>query len=288
MERRNSMMDLKIIDEELLYKVLSVPSYFGRERLMAEFLVGYAKENGYEAKVDKKGNVYITKGRPSGDGYYPCVAAHLDTVQLAQIAYIERNERIPLITEVVDGRHKIYADGLGLAADDKCGIVIALSIMSRMPVCKAAFFVEEENGCVGSMNADFSWFKDVGYIMEFDSPEGNCASWATEGVALFDWKFYENYLLDLGEEFGLTNYVHHPHTDVFMLRLYTSLACMNFGAGYYKYHSSSEYCIAEEMDNAADMGLHLIRRLGQRKYIIPVNGFYFEDDNFVDLKMRFQ
>ncbi len=45
--------------------------------------------------------------------------------------------------------------------------------------------------------------------------------------------------------------------------------CMNFGAGYYKYHTPSEYCIAEEMDNAAAMGLYLINRLGYREYVFP-------------------
>ena len=42
--------------------------------------------------------------------------------------------------------------------------------------------------------------------------------------------------------------------------------CMNFGAGYYKYHTRNEYCIVEEMEHAAAMGFYLIGRLGHKEY----------------------
>ena len=274
------MNDLKVIDEELMYKILSIPTYTGKEYHMIEFLMEYIREKGYDGGIDGKGNVYLCKGNlPEGE-FYPCVSAHMDTVQYEQIPFIEAGHPIPLCTEERDGKHIIYAEDFGFGGDDKCGIVIALAIVDKLPACKAVFFVEEEIGCIGSLNAELSWFKDVGYVMAFDSPEGNCASWSCSGECLFDRCFYETYLVELGEKFGLTNYVAHPYTDVMVLRIDTALNCMNFGAGYYKYHTRGEYCVVEEMDNAAAMGLYLIDRLGHKEYVFPYAPSRVKDENY--------
>lgn len=252
-----------------MYKVLSTPSFTGQEYRMTEFLMAYAKEMGYAFEMDAKSNVYLRKGTLPDGEYYPCVTAHMDTVQYEQQPFIEKGQSIPLVTEEKSGIHFIFAEDFGLGGDDKCGIAIALAILQHTPICKAVFFVEEESGCAGSHEAELSWFKDVGYIMGFDSPEGNCASWSCSGTCLFDRHFYETYLAELGDKFGLTNYVQHPYTDVMLLRIETALTCMNFGAGYYNYHTPSEFCIAEEMDNATAMGLYLINRLGYKEYVYP-------------------
>ena len=277
--RRNDPYCLKSL---LMYRVLSVPTYTGKEHRMIEFLMDYARDKGYDGGLDEKGNVYMCKGAPPNGGYYPCVTAHMDTVQYEQIPFIEAGVPIPLVTEEVKGKHRIYAEDFGLGGDDKAGIVIALTLLDKLPICKAVFFVEEESGCYGSRNTELTWFKDVGYVIAFDSPEGNCASWSCSGECLFDRAFYETYLVELGEMFGLTKYVAQPYTDAMVLRIDTALMCMNFGAGYYKYHTLSEYCIAEEMDNAAAMGLYLINRLGYKEYVFPYakRSLSVVDDNY--------
>ena len=276
------MIGLKTINEDLMYRVLSVPTYTGKEHWMIELLMDYARDKGYDGGIDEKGNVYMCKGVPPDGGYYPCVTAHMDTVQYEQIPFIKAGKPIPLVTEEIKGKHRIYAEDIGLVGDDKAGIVIALTILDKLPICKAVFFVEEEAGCCGSQKAELSWFKDVGYVIAFDSPEGNCASWSCSGECLFDGAFYETYLVELGEKFGLTKYVAHPSTDAMVLRIDTALMCMNFGAGYYKYHTPSEYCIAEEIDNAAAMGLYLINRLGYKEYVFPYSpkSPYEKDENY--------
>ena len=272
-----------------MYRVLSVPTYTGKEHRMIEFLMDYSRDKGYDGGIDEKGNVYMCKGAPPDGGYYPCVTAHMDTVQYEQIPFIEAGKPIPLVTEEIKGKHRIYAEDFGLGGDDKAGIVIALTILDKLPVCKAVFFVEEESGCYGSRNTELTWFKDVGYVIAFDSPEGNCASWSCSGECLFDRLFYETYLVELGEKFGLTKYVAHPYTDVMVLRINTALMCMNFGAGYYKYHTPDEYCIAEEMDNAAAMGIYLINRLGYKEYMFPYSpkSPYEKDENFAFFSRMF-
>ena len=264
------MLELSHINKELLYKVLATPSFSEKELRLQEFLMEYASQKDYECSIDDKGNIYMAKGKLSDGCFYPCVTAYMDTVQDSQVVFIDKDEHLPLITESrEDGKHIIYTEGFGLGGDDKAGIVIALSIMDNTPICKAVFFVEEEIGCRGSSNCELPWFKDAGYIMAFDSPEGNCASWSCNGERLFDRSFYETHLEVLGEKFGLTKFVAHPYTDAYILRMDTCLACMNFGAGYYLYHTLNEYVVPEEMDNATTMGLYLIDRLGYKEYVLP-------------------
>ena len=269
MMKMENYLNLSRIDEDLLYKVLSIPTFSEKEQRMQEFLLQYSKDKGFQASMDEKGNVYLSKGELRQGEFYPCVIAHMDSVQDEQIPFIEKNLPIPLKTKVEDGKHIIYAEGFGLGGDDKAGVVIALAIMEAMPVCKAAFFVNEEIGCQGSGHSDLRWFKDVGYIIAYDAPGSNCASWACQGERLFDRKFYENYLVELDTLFGLNNFQFHPYTDVMVLRMDTVLACMNFGAGYYRYHTLNEYVVAEEMDKAVAIGIHLINRLGLREHVIP-------------------
>jgi putative aminopeptidase FrvX len=272
-------LGLTTIDENLLYQVLSIPTYSGKEVRMQEFLFKYATEHGLQAHIDNKGNIYLQKGSLEKGRFFPCLVAHMDTVHSRQIPFIEANKKIPLQTEVVNGNHLIFAEDFGLGGDDKAGIVIALTIMEMLPVCKAVFFVEEEIGCGGSEVAELSWFRDVGYIIAFDAPGRNCASWSCGGELLFDKTFYEKFLRELGNKHGLTNFEAHPYTDVMMLRMNTCLACMNFSAGYYNHHTSIEYVVAEDMDQAVAMGLHLINRLGNKEYIIPYTPHYLDVDN---------
>lgn len=263
------MLGLQVVNEELMYDLLSVPSYTGMEHRMKDFIANHAKQKGYECITDDKGNLSLRKGELPGGSYYPCLTAHLDTVQAKQVPLIKEDKRLKLITEEVDGQHKIYTRYLGLGGDDKAGIVVALSIMDLVPLCKAVFFVEEEQGCRGSREASFSWFNDVGYVIAFDAPEYNCASWSCWGVSLFDRHFYETYLAELGPKLGLTKFYSHPYTDIMVIRENTQLACMNFGSGYYNYHLPNEYCIAEEIDKSASLGIYLVNRLGLEKHYIP-------------------
>ena len=286
----NYRTEMKVINEGLMYQVLSIPSFSGQERWIQKYLMEHALRREFSAGIDAKGNIYMCKGTVADGEFYPCLTAHMDTVHSRQIPFIETGKCFPLQTEEVNGKHLIFAEDFGLGGDDKAGIVIALTIMDYLPACKTVFFVEEEIGCAGSEVAELSWFKDVGYIIAFDAPGSNCASWSCSGERLFDRAFYSYYLEELGDKFGLTHYEEHPYTDVMKLRMNTSLACMNFGAGYYNHHTSVEYVVAEDMDNAAAMGLHLINRLGHKEYVIPFTPRYLnkEDDDYDYFEKKFE
>lgn len=269
--------------EDIAIKTLSVPSVSGWEHMMRGYLITFAEEHGIECEIDDAGNVYMTKGNVNHEEYYPCVCAHMDTVQSLQRKWISENKFLEVKTEETEGKHHYYCEDFGLGADDKAGIAVCLSLFMTEPVLKGVFFVMEEVGCLGSEEANLAWFRNVGYIIAYDSPERD-VSWACGGARLFDRDFYENYLADLVDEFKIKKFCNHPFTDAMMLRRNTSLACMNMFAGYYNYHTSYEYCIAEEMDEAVRLGKTLISRLGYKEYLIPYVGrmhdAHNEDDEF--------
>ena len=59
------MMKLQTIDENLMYSVLSTPTFTGKEWLMVECIAEHIQMKGYEGGIDDKGNVYLCKGKLS-------------------------------------------------------------------------------------------------------------------------------------------------------------------------------------------------------------------------------
>ncbi len=56
----------------------------------------------------------------------------------------------------------------GLGADDKNGIWVALKSLERYDILKVALFVSEEVGCIGSGEADLSFFDDCRFVIGVD------------------------------------------------------------------------------------------------------------------------
>ena len=78
------------MDIKLLKDVLSIPSISGNESMLRDYIVEFAIENEIDYVLDKKGNVYLTKGkdRVTLGEYYPCVVSHIDTVHRSHIDLI--------------------------------------------------------------------------------------------------------------------------------------------------------------------------------------------------------
>ena len=55
----------------------------------------------------------------------------------------------------------------------------------KRDILKAAFFVSEEIGMLGSKQADPKFFEDVGYALQFDAPTGNWFSVQCSGTKLW-------------------------------------------------------------------------------------------------------
>jgi len=256
---------MKTTEEKLnrLKEVLSIPTYSQDEKLMIEYLQKVLTEKGYDHYTDVHGNVYATKGKAEN---YPCFIAHTDTVHKVNLnlTVVESYHKGETILKGVDSSN---GKATGIGGDDKCGILLALEMLDELPNVKAAFFVSEEIGCRGSMYADPEFFKNVGYAIQYDSPEGDSMSLTLMGRYLFNQKSeFANKVTGLIKEHGVNNWAYHPYTDAWQIVEQFEIACLNLAAGYYQYHTANEYVSIKDVENGFQLGLKLVETLGEKKY----------------------
>ena len=263
--------DFSYINKDLVYEVLSVPTYTKYEFRLATYIVLWARRNKIDYELDEYGNVYLTKGQVEDGEFYPCVTSHMDTVQSGQKELAQIGLNLQIKTRVNDeNKHELYVDGMGIGADCKSGVAISLSLFKHCKKLKACFFLEEETGMIGAYQLNKEWFKDVGYVIGWDSPELNRAAWCCNGTKLFNKDFFVENIQTLCYDHGVTTFNMEPYTDVKAIRELTNIVCMNFGNGGYHAHCSNEYCVIEDIDAACKMGVALIEHLGNKQYLIDV------------------
>lgn len=257
-----------------LKEVLSVPTHSKNETRMIKYLTNVLDEKGYEYEVDSMGNIFVTKGNTE---YFPLFIAHTDTVHV-----VNENLRIKEYIHN-DHRHqnKVALTGFdcennnpsGCGGDDKCGVFLALEMLDTLDNVKVAFFVSEEIGCLGSRAAVKSnpeFFKNVGYAIQYDSPEGDSLSSTLMGKYLFESSSeFTNKVGDVIKERGITKWAKHPYTDIWPLLEEFDFCCLNLAAGYYRYHTHNEYVIVDDVQNGYDLGMELYNILGENKYFRP-------------------
>jgi di/tripeptidase len=243
-----------------LKEVLSIPTYFDEESRMVEYLKKVLDEKGYTYKVDKLGNIYVTKGKAKR---YPCFVSHTDTVH-------QINENLEVIEPeefILTGIDSETGQPSGIGGDDKCGVFLCLEMLDELEVVKVAFFVGEEYGMKGSKEACPKFFKDVKYSIQFDSPYGNTMSLTLMGKPLFntDSEFADTVSPILIER-GITEWQAHPYTDTYQLMEKFDFPCLNIAAGYYRYHTPNEYVEVGDVINAFITACLLVEDLDKDFY----------------------
>lgn len=252
-----------------LKEVLSIPTHSYHEEMMIEYLQKVLKEKGYHNYTDEYGNIYATKGVSKN---YPCFIAHTDTVHHINMN-LQVVESVKSDQVILTGIDKETKKASGIGGDDKCGIFLALEMLDTLPNVKAAFFVGEEVGCQGSKHADPEFFSNVGYVIQFDSPEGDSMSMSLMGRELFDKKSdFGDKVSGLIREHGISYWASHPFTDVWQIMEKFDIACLNLAAGYYRYHTDHEYVVVDDVQNGFNLGLKLVEQLGENRYDNPKKG----------------
>lgn len=247
---------------EMLKSILAVPTNSGNEGQMVEWISSFVKRNVPDASVtvDRVNNVVITKGQST---VYPCVSAHIDTVQpLDPVEIVESGDGLYGI------RNKRRA---GIGADDKAGVYVCLELLQSMEVLRVIFFAAEEVGCVGARKISASHFDNVGYMLEFDCPSRNMVSYTSGRERLFEnrGKFIQKALPVLQRN-GSTLWQHHPYSDVMIVRRRFPISCLNLSCGYYNWHAANEYVCVSEVQAAVNNGATLLQSLGNELYPCPV------------------
>lgn len=246
---------------ELLKRLLAVPSYSRKEQRMVEFILEHIRQRGPKrcgrAWADKWNNVYIRKGSTEP---VPLVCAHLDTVY--NWNQVELAEKDGLLVGYGLDRNRS-----GVGGDDKCGCFLCLELLERFDNIAVVLFGQEEIGFVGSRHADATFFREVGYAVEFDAPGKGLVSYSAGGQQLFqnDGEFIKTAMPVL-QRFGFVHFQHHPFTDVTGLRQRFAFSCLNLSCGYHRWHTDHEHVNISEVQTALEMGTELIAALGNRRY----------------------
>jgi tripeptide aminopeptidase len=232
---------------QLFLEIMNVQSSTYHTERMAEYIFDYALSKGWDIDVDND-NLYVTKG-VSPDGYYPCIVSHTDTV----------HDIIP------DADYNVICDGniamaydlrrmqpTGIGGDDKVGIYICLSMLDSLPYCKAAFFRDEEVGCVGSGLALMSFFKDCRFILQCDRKGNKDFVYSIMGSLLYSDKFYKA-INPIISNYGYEESI-GGLTDVYTLAdKGVGISVANMSCGYWNPHMPDEMINLQDVENCLNM-----------------------------------
>jgi len=139
-------------------EISKIPRCSKHEEKVREYLISFAKEKGFEYKVDEVGNVVIIKKADPGFEDKPTIIlqGHIDMVceKNKDTQHDFEKEGVKL---VVDGDW-LRADGTTLGADNGVGVAAALAILEdenlKSGRIEALFTIDEETGLTGAFNLD--------------------------------------------------------------------------------------------------------------------------------------
>lgn len=240
---------------KLLKDLLMINSPSSKEDEMINFILEYVADKSYDVTTDAVGNIYIKKGTAE---VYPCVVAHMDEVHKPNA-----NKIIVEADGVIFGYDPVSGGTVGIGADDKNGIWVALKLLEKFDTLKVAFFIGEEVGCVGSKASDLEFFKDCGYVVQCDRKYGKDFISKISGDSLCSEEFIKTC--------DLEKYGYKPTsglmTDVQALRNRgVKASCCNISCGYYNPHTSSENIHKDELYNCLNFVENIIKNCGNKRF----------------------
>lgn len=225
-----------------LYKV-HAPSR--KEADMITFLDNWLRDQGLSPTIDEKGNILVTKGVADT---YPCIVAHIDEVHHTRA----EDYKVCQCDDVLYGFSASGKGQVGIGADDKNGIWVALNAIKKLKVLKVAFFTGEEIGCLGSAAVDMSFFGDCRFVLQCDRKGGSDFINNASGVQLCTKEFVD--LMDI-KKYGY-KVTSGMMTDVMELRRNGLEICAaNLSCGYYNPHTDRELTVMSELRNCLNMVL---------------------------------
>lgn len=154
------------------YHLTRCPRPSKHEEVVREFLVKWAKERKIECRVDKVGNVIMSKpATPGMENRCPVVLqAHMDMVPQARAGKVFDFQKDPIETKIVDGW--VYACDTTLGADDGLGVAAAMAVLESKTIkhgpIEALITTDEETGMTGAFGLKKGELKGK-YLLNLDS-----------------------------------------------------------------------------------------------------------------------
>lgn len=180
-QKNQKQMSLVDLDDSNLFTffetICTIPHGSGDTKAISDFLVEFAKRNGYEYNQDEFNNVIIWA--PASPGFEDsdpiALQAHIDMVCVSVDE--AKNPALVGVKPITDGTW-IWADGTSLGADDGIGVAIILSILEDRtvahPPIEAIFTVDEEVGLLGAQYMDLDLLQSRRMINLDNEAENSC------------------------------------------------------------------------------------------------------------------
>ena len=170
------LTDQEIIDAtvENFRLLAAVPRPSHHEEKISDYLMSWAKEQGYEAVQDDVKNIMFEV--PATEGYedLPLTAlqGHMDMVCVAEdgVDFDPLTDPIQVVLDEENGT--LTADGTSLGADDGVGVAIIMgAVQGRLAhgPLRILITVDEEDGMEGAFNMDASWLEGLDYLINIDN-----------------------------------------------------------------------------------------------------------------------
>lgn len=234
---------------ELLKELYGISAQTHQEKDMIAFVSHRLTDLGVSFTIDKAGNIYATKGKATT---FPCIAAHLDEVHQAR----EKGYEVLFVKdELIIGFNSGKREFNGIGADDKNGIWVCLKCLEKYDNLKCVFFVGEEQGCIGSRQADMKFFDDCRFVLQCDRKGNSDFINRIYGESLCSSQFLKDASLKehgYKEENGM-------QTDVRTLRdRGLEISCANISCGYYYPHTPHEMTNIEDLKKCRTLVEHII------------------------------
>jgi len=232
----------------ILKKLYRIQAKTGNEETMINYLVNLIPTliPEVQLKVVEK-NIYVTKGVAET---YPCIASHVDQVQpiCKDITVFEQNG-------IFFGFDFVARKQVGLGADDKNGIFLAILAIINTPIIKAVFFHGEETGCNGSNKCDMTFFDNVRYVVQCDRKGSSDFINNGSGVGLCSKEFETDCQI---EQFGYKTNTGGITDVVALKKRGLKVSCVNLSVGYENQHKDNETACLQDIKKCWELVQHIL------------------------------
>jgi putative aminopeptidase FrvX len=224
------------------------------------------KIEGVTIGTDEYGNIYAVKGE--GRNGYKAIVSHTDTVHFKEKDRVVIEVFGSLIALAKKDTFVYKSDSVkqvGVGGDDKAGVFKCIKAMQEFDDIKSAYFRFEESGCLGSRQADMSFFEDCNFVLQSDRKGNNDFITTTNGIVVAS-KEFEKAIKPQLSEYGFS-IATGSSTDVGQLK-HNGLAvsCANISSGYYGAHSDSETINLKDLERTYNLIKDIFDQHGETRF----------------------
>ncbi|EKO3535888.1 aminoacyl-histidine dipeptidase [Vibrio fluvialis] len=174
-------------------KICSIPHPSKHEEALAQYIIGWAKEQGLDVRRDPTGNVFIKKPATPGMEHKKAVVlqAHIDMVPQKNEDTDHDFAKDP-IQPYIDGEW-VTAKGTTLGADNGIGMATCLAVLASTEIkhgpLEVLLTIDEEAGMTGAFGLEAGWLEGEILLNTDSEQEGEvymgCAG-GVDGALAFD------------------------------------------------------------------------------------------------------